>query len=322
MQKRKKNTKNNNVINLNLFFWSYLFVFSYIYIEMFYSLIFVSLFKNLKNYNINFSKKVNYYLFKNQIFHITINLNILYVLTLKLDVSSNNMIAYIFVYLLLSKIFKSYINYNVMFINFNIVFFLFFLTFINSIVVFFLFIEFYSIIFYFFFLNHLKTTHNTTLLQFKNMLLLYLINNFFVTILFLLGLTFVLEQFGTTNFLELSYLHATTTSKTPYLLIISFILKLALPGFHYLKLEIYKYLTNDIVILYSVITLYLNYLLMIFFFNHNIIFNTLNIFKLFNLLVIFIIFIFINKIKINSFQEFIAYSGFATNNLILLSFII
>lgn len=222
----------------------------------------------------------------------------------------------------MSKFFKNYLNYSMMFINFNIIFFLFFLIFINSVVVFFLFIEFYSIIFYFFFLNNLKIFKNTTLLQFKNMLLLYLINNFFVTILFLLGINSVIEQYGTANFVELLYLHHSTSYAAIYLLIVSFVLKLALPGLHYLKLEIYKYLSNDIVIFYSIITLVINYLLMSFFFNHNFIFNALNTTKFINLLIIFVIFIFINKIKLNNFQEFIAYSGFATNNLILLSFTI
>lgn len=297
-------------------------MFTYIYIEVFYSLIFISLFKNLKNYNINFSKKINYYLFKNQIFSISINLNIIYILTLKIDVCNNNILSFLFLYIIISKFFKNYMNYNLMFINFNIIFFLFFLLYINSIVVFFLFIEFYSIIFYFFFLNNLKFTKNTSLLQFKNMLLLYLINNFFVTILFLLGINSVIEEYGTANFVELLYLYHNTSYTATYLLIISFVLKLALPGLHYLKLEIYKYLSNDIVIFYSVVTLLINILLMSFFFNHNFVFNALNTTKIINLLTIFVIFIFINKIKLNSFQEFIAYSGFATNNLILLSFVL
>ncbi len=51
---------------------------------------------------------------------------------------------------------------------------------------------------------------NISLLQFKNGLLLYLFNNFFITILFLLGINYTVEFYGTTNFTELMYLNNTT----------------------------------------------------------------------------------------------------------------
>lgn len=143
---------------------------------------------------------------------------------------------------------------------------------------------------------------NISLLQFKNGLLLYLFNNFFITILFLLGINYTVEFYGTTNFTELMYLNNTTVYWQIYFLIIAFLFKLALPGFHYLKLEIYKYLNMDITILYSVITIFINYTFTIFFFNHNIIFYTLNSFKLINILVL-LSFFFYTKIKINKFSR-------------------
>lgn len=272
-------------------------------------------------FNLNFIKKLNYFIFKNQIFTISINLNLIYLLTLKCNFVNNNILSIILMYLIVSKFLNSYLNYNIMFINFNIIFFLFFFLFINSIIIFFLFVELYSIIFYFFFLNNNKMT-NISLLQFKNGLLLYLFNNFFITILFLLGINYTVEFYGTTNFTELMYLNNTTVYWQIYFLIIAFLFKLALPGFHYLKLEIYKYLNMDITILYSVITIFINYTFTIFFFNHNIIFYTLNSFKLINILVLLSFFFFIQKLKLTNFQEFISYSGFATNNLIILNFII
>ncbi len=309
------------MISLNFFFWGYTFVFTYIYLEIFYTLIYYSLFKSLKMFNLNFIKKLNYFIFKNQIFTISINLNLIYLLTLKCNFVNNNILSIILMYLIVSKFLNSYLNYNIMFINFNIIFFLFFFLFINSIIIFFLFVELYSIIFYFFFLNNNKMT-NISLLQFKNGLLLYLFNNFFITILFLLGINYTVEFYGTTNFTELMYLNNTTVYWQIYFLIIAFLFKLALPGFHYLKLEIYKYLNMDITILYSVITIFINYTFTIFFFNHNIIFYTLNSFKLINILVLLSFFFFIQKLKLTNFQEFISYSGFATNNLIILNFII
>lgn len=290
------------MISLNFFFWGYTFVFTYIYLEIFYTLIYYSLFKSLKMFNLNFIKKLNYFIFKNQIFTISINLNLIYLLTLKCNFVNNNILSIILMYLIVSKFLNSYLNYNIMFINFNIIFFLFFFLFINSIIIFFLFVELYSIIFYFFFLNNNKMT-NISLLQFKNGLLLYLFNNFFITILFLLGINYTVEFYGTTNFTELMYLNNTTVYWQIYFLIIAFLFKLALPGFHYLKLEIYKYLNMDITILYSVITIFINYTFTIFFFNHNIIFYTLNSFKLINILILLSFFFFHTKIKINKFSR-------------------
>ena len=99
-------------------------------------------------------------------------------------------------------------------------------------------------------------------------------------------------------------------------------MKLTLPGFHYLKLEIYKYLSFENVILFSVLTTYVNFVLILFLFNHNFIIQTLLLYKYLNLLLILGILFIIQKLKINNFQEFISYSGFATNNFILFNFLI
>lgn len=74
--------------------------------------------------------------------------------------------------------------------------------------------------------------------------------------------------------------------------------------------------------MFSVITLYINFMFTIFLFNQNIIFFTLNSYKFMNLLLLMVFFFFIHKLKLSNFQEFISYSGFATNNLILLNFLI
>ena len=72
------------------------------------------------------------------------------------------------------------------------------------------------------------------------------------------------------------------------------------------------------------------YLIIIFFsnkfwiaiFNQNIIYHVLNEFKLMNILLVLSFFVLIQKTKVHNFQEFIAYSGFATNNLIILNYLI
>lgn len=67
------------------------------------------------------------------------------------------------------------------------------------------------------------------------MLLLYLLNNFFTSILFLFGTIYVVNFYGTINFTELGYLNDINSYWQVYLLIISFCLKISLPGFHFLK---------------------------------------------------------------------------------------
>ncbi len=151
-------------------------------------------------------------MFKNNIFKFCNILFFIYLITLKIEVSSNNVISFIYVYILVSLFLNSFIKSNVLFINYNIIFFIFFIFFINNLVTFFLFIEIYSIIFYFFFLNSIQVNKSINLLKQKNMLLLYLFNNFFVTILFLFGIFFIIDLFGTVNLTELNYI----SNYTPY----------------------------------------------------------------------------------------------------------
>lgn len=308
--------------SINFYLLNYLFIIAYVYVEVFYSLLFFSVFRQTKYSILTLSKKLNYYLFKNNMFSIAINMNLIYLITLKSEYCANNMLSFIILYFLLNKFLLRYIDYNILFISYNIIFFIFLFIYIKTLIAFFLLMELYSIIFYFFFLNNVPKNSILTLLQYKNMLLLYLLNNFFISILCLIGINAVIELFGTTNFLELSLLNNGIYSWKIYFLIVGFLFKLALPGFHFLKLEVYKYLTIDIVILYSIITIFINYLVVMYLFNYNFIFGVLNYYRYINILFIFTIFFFIQKIKLTNFNEFIAYSGFATNNLVLLNFLV
>lgn len=279
----------------NFLFFNYVFLLTYAYIEVFFSFLYGSIFKHTKFYTILFSKKINYYVFKNQIFSFVMNLNIFYLITLKLDYVNSSILSLIFLYLIITKLIANFINSNIHFISFNVSILLMFFLFIKTIVAFFLLIELYSIIFYFFYLNSIPQNKSITLLQFKNMLILYLINNFIITLFFLIGLNSIIESFGTVNFLELSYLNGVSYNWTTYFLILSVFCKLALPGFHFLKLEVYKYLTVDVVIIFSVITIFINYFLVLFLFNFNFMFNLLNTFKIVTLLLILSFFyLFIN----------------------------
>ena len=300
------------MINLNYSFWSTIILFIYIYIETFNLIIFYSLFKNTKNFFINYSKKNIKNVNRKNIFF--------YLLFLKTDYSNSYVLSIIFFYILFIKFANSEISQDYSFLLFNICFFLIFFNYINSLLIFFLYIEIYSIIFYFFFIIYNKEK-NINLLQYKNMLLLYLFNNFFSTILFLMGMYFIIYYYGTLNFTEFKYLNLKAHWEI-YFIIIAFMIKLSLPGFHFLKIEIYKYLSFDIIIIYSLITLIFNYLFITFLFNQNIIYITLQNYKFFNLLIIFSIGILIQKLKLNNFHEFIAYSGFSTNTLIIINYIV
>lgn len=291
----------------------------YFYIEVYYDFVFTLIYKNLKNVSTVFTKKLTGVLFKNNVF-LFINLFLfLYTLTLK-DNYNNFLLSSVLVLSIVTLFLKKSKN-NIVFLNFNLIIFLLVASKINNYLSFFLFMEIYSIFFYFFFL-HSNSTNIKNFLQFKNNLLLYLFNNFLTTIFFLVGLAGLIDSFGVLNFSELKCL--TIEEKLnwkSYFLILGFIIKISLPGFHFIKLEIYKYLTLDVVITFSVVTLYLNYILIIFFFNNNI-FSYL-IFK-YNFIVILLIigfFVIIQKLNINNLNEFVAYSGFATNNLIILNFI-
>ena len=156
---------------------------------------------------LNISKKLHLFFFKGVFFSTYINLLVIYTLTLKVTYLNHNILSLLFIYLFLNKQIECKGKINFMFLNFNIFFFFFFINYINSIIIFFLFIELYSLLFYFIFLNFNKDISNLNLLKLKNTLLLYLFSNFFTTILFLISITYIVESCGTVNFIELLYLN-------------------------------------------------------------------------------------------------------------------
>lgn len=309
------------MLSSNFYIWLFIVLILYFYTE-FFSLILIN--NNLKNIKF-LSSRLTFLktplLVKSLSFIIIINFLIIFMLTLKINLS-NILLIFILIFTLINKYLERYFNNYITFLNFNITIFLFLFFFINNFILFYLFIELYAIIFYFFFLNINFNFKQLSLINYKNSLLLYLFNNFLTSVTYLIGLSYVISNWGTVNFYELNFFNYFKPDWTLYLLIFSFILKLSLPGYHFLKIEVYKYLSLNNVILFSIITLYLNFLFTIFFFHHNLIFSILSSLKILNVLILCIFFFFLHKLKISNFQEFISYSGFATNNLILLNFLI
>jgi hypothetical protein len=131
----------------------------------------------------------------------------------------------------------------------------------------------------------------------------------------------IVITYGTVNLTELSYLYKVNSSNYLIVLLITFALKLALPGYHYIKLEIYKYLSFENAIYFSTITLIINYMFIMYFLNFNFVIEIMLHYKLLLLSLVTTFFFFIQKLQVSSLCEFIAYSGFATTNLIVLSFL-
>lgn len=309
------------MISSNFSLWLFLFLIFYIYSEFFLQTIINTIFKNLKNLTISFTKKNNFIFFKTSNQLLIINLILIFFLTYKTS-SINIFFSLVIIFTYINKFFTKFNKNYIFILNFSLLMFTPLFFFVNNYIVFYLFIELYAILFYFFFLNVNFNSKTLYLIQYKNSLLMYLFNNFLTSMLYLFGLTYIISIFGTVNFIELNYLSNIKISWQTYLLILSFIIKLSLPGYHFLKIELYKYLDITIVILFSVITLYINYLFTIFFFSQLTIYTIINTYKYLSLLILLSFFFFIHKLKINNFQEFISFSGFATNNLIILNFII
>lgn len=309
------------MISSNFSLWLFLLLIVYIYSEFFLQTIITTIFKNLKNLTISFTKKNNFIFFKTSNQVLIINLLLLFFISYKTS-SINVFFSLIIIFSYINKFFTKFNKDYIFLLNFSLLMFIPLFFFVNNYIIFYLFIELYAILFYFFFLNVNFNSKTLYLIQYKNSLLMYLFNNFLTSMLYLFGLTYIISIFGTLNFIELKYLSNINITWQMYLLVLSFIIKLSLPGYHFLKIELYKYLDVTIVIIFSVITLYINYLFTIFFFNQSTIYIIVNSYKYLSLLLLLSFFFFIHKLKINNFQEFISFSGFATNNLIILNFII
>lgn len=298
-----------------------LFLYVYIYAEIFTSFIFNTLFKNTKFFSNQLTKFVKPYLFNSLLIYTIINFLIFFFLTFKLN-ETNVLISFIILFIFIYKYINHYFENFINFLNFNVILFILFLFFINNFITLYLYIELYALLFYFFFLNINLKIKQTYLIQYKNSILLYLFNNFLTSILYLFSINNLIYVYGTLNFSELLFFNHISINWISYILVLSFVIKLSLPGYHFLKIEIYKYLSATNVIYFSTISLYINFIFLTFVFNQNIVFFILNSYRIHSFLLLCALFFFIHKLKISNFQEFIAYSGFATSNLIILNFLV
>lgn len=132
----------------------------------------------------------------------------------------------------------------------------------TNFILFFLGLELVAILYFFFFIQQFQVKI-LTFVKLKNLISSYLWISFFTLLLLSLFLVIVLFTCGTSDFKELNYLHSTSSPFMWSLLLLILFWKIGMPGFHFFKLEMYKYLNIVMLLCFSAITLYLN----IFFIN-------------------------------------------------------
>lgn len=197
--------------------------------------------------------------------------------------------------------------------------FLFFIFFVKSLLVFFFFIELYSVLYYFCFLSSYNFT-NQSLLKYKNGLLFLLWNNFLTSLFLVLGCFLVLRSTGTTDFCELNSL---TVELYPiYIFLVGLFWKLGVPVFHFLKLEIYKYLLRENVFLFSILTTLINVVILFVALSQPVICNTLLLNNWLVIIISFSILLSIVNLNIVNILHFFAFSSVFTLATVLTVFLI
>lgn len=134
---------------------------------------------------------------------------------------------------------------------------------VSDYISFLLIIETITTLYFFFFL---KYSYNSTLTfnRYKNLISYYLWLSFFTLIFIVINLIQWVYLFGTLNFIELQYV--AVSGKPIIFIILAFFWKLGVSGFHFFKLEVYKYLDVFPLLLFSTLSLVINTFLLIYLF--------------------------------------------------------
>ena len=138
----------------------------------------------------------------------------------------------------------------------------------------------------FFFLQYSHKDYNL-IVKYKNLISYYLWLSFFTLIFFVISIVLLSFIYGTLDYREINYFYI--VNYIFYFIFISLSLKLGVPGFHFFKLELYKYLPINNLILFSVFSLVINFF--IFFYLYSLFYS-----MLFNNTLIILIVLFINII--------------------------
>lgn len=112
---------------------------------------------------------------------------------------------------------------------------------------------------YFFFFLKYSYSNLLSVIKYKNLISYYLWLSFFTLLFIVLNTLLWVFKFGILDFVELSFFLKDSTYIV--FILIGFFWKLGVPGFHFFKLELYKYLEILPLIIFSTISLVVNTLL-------------------------------------------------------------
>lgn len=143
------------------------------------------------------------------------------------------------------------------FLNFilQIILFVFFMfAFIDNFLSLFFLLEILAICYFFFFLFSVNNEITNNFNQFKNLLILYLWNSFWTSLMFSIYITLLIYNYNTIYFTDLKILWSESEWYLPYIFFFSIFLKLGLPFFHFFKMQIYYLLNLKLIFFYSIIT--------------------------------------------------------------------
>ena len=96
------------------------------------------------------------------------------------------------------------------------------------------------------------------------MLILYLWNSFWTSIFYIIFLIFLFWHYNTLNFKQVYLVYNINNWYVGTLLFCSISLKLGLPAFHFLKIQLYFNLDSRLIFVYSIITVFINLFIFIF----------------------------------------------------------
>ena len=123
-------------------------------------------------------------------------------------------------------------------------------------------VECIAALYYFFFLQR-SPRESFSAIRYKNLLSLYLWLSFFTLFLFIVGTLILIDSYGTLEFSEIKLF-----SEEQFILIIlmlGFFWKIGMPGFHFFKFELYRYLPTFDLVLFSTLTLVFNFFIIFIF---------------------------------------------------------
>lgn len=184
----------------------------------------------------------------------------------------------------------------------------------------FLALELIGVIYYFFFLHNLSTS-NLTAIKYKNLLSNYLWMSFFLLIVLVLFLYYLVYKFGTLSFDELICVNRKTPEMWQFIIIIA-LWKLGAPGFHFFKLELYQYLPLYTLLIFSIVSIFVNGFILQIFVSHTwpILVTHKNYFLIYVLIVNSILLM--QNLFTTSFYQFLGLSTLNTVTMLFMFFLI